>query len=62
MEQLSRCSRVRAGDAAAGAYCWTAGPSAVSQSMRYELARGFAESSLLVCLINASSMFWASFV
>ena len=33
------CSSVRAGGAAAGAYCWTAGPSAVCQSMRYELAR-----------------------
>ena len=52
MEQLSRCSSVRAGDAAAGAYCWTAGPSAVSQSMRYELARldFLQKQSLLVCL------------
>jgi len=39
MEQLSRCSSVMAGNAAAGAYCWTAGPNAYSQSMRFELSR-----------------------
>ena len=50
-----------AGDAAV-AYCWTAGPAAYSQSMRYELARWICTkaAACLVCLQPLARMLFAS--